>query len=245
MNVIQLHQVSRARGTGRHAVQALVDVDLTVRAGELLLVEGPSGSGKTTLLSVSAGLLAPHRGVVVLAGKRLCELDSAHMRAHRARAVGFVFQRANLLEGLSVRENVLVGAAIAGIERGLAARAADRLLGALGIAQLGARRPSELSGGEEQRAAVARALVHRPAALFADEPTANLWGPTSQKISSVNLPGGRNRAFMVPMRHDVSRFPYMVRPCMRGVSDRARVAACSHSARRDVAFRGGPSASAP
>ncbi|MBK6813153.1 MAG: ABC transporter ATP-binding protein [Sandaracinaceae bacterium] len=174
MSILELHRVSRARGTGEHAVQALSGVDLVVRPGEVVLVEGPSGSGKTTLLTVSAGLLSPDQGDVLLAGERVVTLSASRRRAHRARAVGFVFQHPNLLSTLSARDNVLLGALIAGRERAAALAATDALFEELGIPHLAHRRPHALSGGEEQRVAVARALVHGPALVLADEPTASL-----------------------------------------------------------------------
>jgi putative ABC transport system ATP-binding protein len=171
---LRLSDVTRTRGRGRHAVVALKRVSFAVGPGELVLLEGPSGSGKTTLLSVAAGLLLPDSGRVELAGGTISEMSQAERRAWRSRTVGFVFQRANLLDNLSVRDNVLVAAAVAGVPRSVATVEADRLLAALGIGGLADRTPAHLSGGEEHRAAVARALVHRPAMLLADEPTASL-----------------------------------------------------------------------
>jgi putative ABC transport system ATP-binding protein len=174
MSILELHRVSRARGTGAHAVQALSEVDLVVQRGEVVLVEGPSGSGKTTLLTVAAGLLSPDRGDVVLAGERVAKLSASGKRAHRARAVGFVFQFPNLLSALSVRDNVLLAALVAGRDRRASMAATDALLEELGIAALAHRKPDALSGGEAQRVAVARALVHGPSLVIADEPTASL-----------------------------------------------------------------------
>jgi putative ABC transport system ATP-binding protein len=171
---LALTDVSKTRGEGHHAVQALQRVSLAVHAGELVLLEGPSGSGKTTLLSVAAGLLLPDSGTVELAGGLIHRMSQAERRTWRAHAVGFVFQRANLLDNLTVRDNVIVAAAIAGVPRPVASAEADRLLSALGISNLADRTAAHLSGGEEHRVAVARALVHRPAVLFADEPTGSL-----------------------------------------------------------------------
>lgn len=182
MSAVQLRKVSKVRGAGRHAVQALHAVTLAVEPGELVLLEGPSGAGKTTLLCIAAGLLTPNEGEVDLAGRSLATLSAAERRAHRARNVGFVFQRGNLLDGLSVRENVLVAAEIAGVPGESGEKRTDRLLAVLGVDHLAERRPPELSGGEEHRVAVARALVHRPAVVFADEPTGNLDGASGQAV---------------------------------------------------------------
>jgi ABC-type lipoprotein export system ATPase subunit len=183
MSALILKRVTKTRGSGRHAVQVLRGVDLQVDPGELVILEGPSGAGKTTLLSVAAGLLTADQGEVTLAGQRLSGLPSAARRALRARHVGFVFQRANLLQGLGVLENVVLAAEIAGITRAEGTREGMRLLNALGIDHLAERRPDALSGGEEHRVAVARALVHRPAVVFADEPTGNLDGASGRAVA--------------------------------------------------------------
>ena len=174
MSALVLHRVSRTRGGGARAVRALADVSLAVEPRDVVLLEGPSGSGKTTLLVVAAGLLSADAGEVVLAGRSLAGLGQAARGAWRARHVGFVFQRANLLEGLDVRNNVLLAAALAGIPRSDAEAESDRLLEVLGVARLARRGADQLSGGEEHRVAVARALVHRPAVVLADEPTGSL-----------------------------------------------------------------------
>jgi putative ABC transport system ATP-binding protein len=183
MNVLELIGVCMTRGAGRRAVRVLVDVSLAADPGEFVLVQGPSGSGKTTLLAVAAGLLTPDSGEVLLSGRSLPRVGATQRRRLRARQVGFVFQRSNLLGALSARDNVLTAAALAGMERPEAEREADRLLELLGVAALALRRPAELSGGEEQRVAVARALVHRPAIVFADEPTASLDGASGRTVA--------------------------------------------------------------
>lgn len=174
MNALELLAISKRRGTGPRAVEVLFDVSLVLAPGEVVLLEGPSGSGKTTLLALAAGLLVPDVGEVLVAGRLLDARDAGACRTRRRCEIGFVFQRPSLLPNLTVRENVLLGAALAGHPREASAREADALLLALDMARLAQRRPGELSGGEEQRAAVARALVHRPALVLADEPTGNL-----------------------------------------------------------------------
>lgn len=183
MSTLVLDGVVKTRGTGRQTVQVLRGVSLQLEPGELVILEGPSGAGKTTLLSVSAGLLTADRGEVRLAGRSLTGLSDADRRALRARRVGFVFQRANLLAGLDVLENVVLAAELAGIARPAAEREALRLLQSLGIQHLVERSPDALSGGEEHRVAVARALVHRPAVVFADEPTGNLDGASGRAVA--------------------------------------------------------------
>jgi putative ABC transport system ATP-binding protein len=196
-SALRLDRVSKRRGAGARTVFALRDVSLVIEPGEVVLLEGPSGSGKTTLLTVAAGLLAADEGEVELAGTPLRGLSNAARRAHRARAVGFVFQRANLLEGLNVRENVVLAAALAGMPRDAALQQAEGLLRTLGIAELGERMPNQVSGGEEHRAAVARALVHRPAVVFADEPTGNLDSVAGRAVAESLVSLARSHAVAV------------------------------------------------
>lgn len=183
MSALELQGVSKTRGRGAHAVAALRDVWLSVAPGEVVLLDGPSGSGKTTLLAIAAGLLRADEGDVLLAELRLVGAPAAVVRRHRSRAVGFVFQRASLMPGLSARENVLLMTALAGVPRAEAEREATRLLEEVGLAHRAAHRPAEMSGGEEQRVAVARALVHRPALVLADEPTASLDGASGRLVA--------------------------------------------------------------
>jgi putative ABC transport system ATP-binding protein len=212
MNALELHHVSKTRGSGRRAVEAISDVSLCLRAGELVLVEGPSGSGKTTLLSVAAGLLTADAGEVVLAGRSLKGVSPSGRRAFRSRTVGFVFQRANLLESLTARENLLIAAAVAGLRPEPAGRTADRLLAQLNIGHLAQRRPAELSGGEEHRVALARALVHRPAVLFADEPTGSLDGVSGRAVAEALAEAAASREVAVMVvTHDSRLRKYATR----------------------------------
>ena len=174
MNPLVLRGIVQARGTGRRRVGVLQDVSLEVAPGERILLEGPSGSGKTTLLGVAAGLLTPQAGEALLVGQPLALMSPSQRSRLRARHVGFVFQRANLLEGLTVLDNVVLTARLAGSPGAEARRAAHAVLERLGLGELAHRYPRELSGGEEQRAAVARAVVHRPSVVLADEPTGSL-----------------------------------------------------------------------
>jgi putative ABC transport system ATP-binding protein len=209
MSVLTMVGVSKVRGEGRHAVQALVDASLAVEPGELVLLQGPSGSGKTTLLAVAAGLLTPDRGEVHLSGHRIDLEPQRERRRLRAACLGFVFQRANLLSGLTARENVLLQATLAGLNTDVAQSATDELFAALGITSLGGRRSDALSGGEEQRVAVARALVHRPAMVLADEPTASLDGATGRAVAEllVSLARARGAAVLVAA-HDPRLEPF-------------------------------------
>lgn len=212
MSAVELHHASRRRGTGPHAVQALLDATLVVNPGEVVLIEGPSGAGKTTLLAVAAGLLTPDLGEVILAGRRLTGTSRRWRRGFRARKVGFVFQRANLLAGLTVFENVLLQADIAGLARREGRRETSRILAELGLEQLAGRRADSLSGGEEHRVGVGRALVHRPEVVFADEPTGNLDSASGRAVAEALARHGAEHGLAVLVAsHDPRLHPYATR----------------------------------
>ena len=161
-----------ARSYGREAL--FEGVDLDVAAGEWVAIVGESGSGKSTLLNVIAGIDRPDAGNVSLAGQRLDYADDDALAAYRRAHVGFVFQAFHLLPYLDVEENVALPLALLGEPRHARLERARALLEAVGLAGFGARRPASLSGGEAQRTAIARAVVHSPRLLLADEPTGNL-----------------------------------------------------------------------
>ncbi len=201
---LELEAVSKHRGTGRHAVAALSEVTLQVGPAEVVLLEGPSGSGKTTLLAVAAGLLTPDTGAVRVHGNLLALMSPDERRRWRAAEIGFVFQRSNLVPALSAMENVLLQAALAGIDAAAAAHRANELLDALGIGNLRDRSPAALSAGEEQRVAVARALVHEPTVVLADEPPASRDRAAGREVVSALTALARSRrAAVVIATHDV------------------------------------------
>jgi putative ABC transport system ATP-binding protein len=159
---------------GDGAVQALRGVDLAVSRGEHVAVVGPSGCGKSTLLNVLAGIDPPTRGTVELLGERIYALDERRRSALRLRRVGFVFQRFHLLAVLTAAENVELPMAEAGVPARERRARARELLEYVGLGHRTRHRPPHLSGGEQQRVAVARALGNRPEVIFADEPTGEL-----------------------------------------------------------------------
>src|SRR6184192_3037175 len=179
---IRLESVSRHYLMGESVIRAVNDVSLTVPTGEFLALLGSSGSGKSTLLNLIAGLDRPTSGSVIAEGQDLSKMSSLELARYRRQTVGMVFQSFNLLPRMTLEENVELPLRLAEVDR--SARA-GRVREALEHVRLETRlthRPSELSGGEQQRAAMARALVNRPALLLADEPTGNLDSATGESI---------------------------------------------------------------
>jgi len=172
---------------GAGQVEALRGVDLEVRRGEMLALVGPSGSGKTTLLNCLSGLDRFDAGTVIVDGTDLADMSDRQRTAYRCRNMGFVFQAFNLLPVLTAVENVEIPLLLTGVGGREAHRTALDMLETLGLAHRAKHRPDQLSGGEQQRVAVARALVHRPAVVWADEPTGNLDTEVSQVIVELLL----------------------------------------------------------
>lgn len=171
--VLDVRGVSKSYATNSNSnrVRALVEVDLTVSAGEVLVIRGRSGSGKSTLLTVLGLLAKPDSGHIMIAEQQTADLTELEAAAVRAQSIGFVFQSYNLLAHLDARQNVAI--AVPGTRRE-AERSASLALGQVGLGERAGHLPSQLSGGEQQRVAVARALVNKPRLVLADEPTGNL-----------------------------------------------------------------------
>jgi putative ABC transport system ATP-binding protein len=159
---------------GGTEVEALKGVSIHVPRGDMVAIMGPSGSGKTTLLNCLSGLEQIDAGHILIDGQDLYALSDDDRTEYRARSMGFVFQAFNLLPVLSAAENVEIPLLLLGLRPKKARARALEILGEVGLAERADHRPEELSGGEQQRVAVARALVHRPAVVWADEPTGNL-----------------------------------------------------------------------
>ncbi|HEX2916366.1 MAG TPA: ATP-binding cassette domain-containing protein [Chloroflexia bacterium] len=172
--VLEVAHLSKRYGAGAAEVNAVRDVSLEVRPGEIVLIMGPSGSGKTTLLLMLGALLKSTEGTIKLDGQVLSSLSEKRLPAVRLHRLGFIFQDFNLLSALTALENVAVVAELAGLKRKEARKKAAAALSTLGLGERLNFLPEKLSGGEKQRVAIARALVNEPKVLLADEPTANL-----------------------------------------------------------------------
>jgi putative ABC transport system ATP-binding protein len=180
--VVVMEGVEKVYADGAVPVHALRGVDFAVRRGEFTVIAGPSGSGKTTLLNLAGGLDVPTRGRVLLEGEDLARKGRRELAALRLRRIGFIFQAYNLIPVLSALENVEFTMMLRGVGADERRRRALALMEELGIAGLARKRPTQMSGGEQQRVAVARAVVNDPELVLADEPTANLDSTTAERL---------------------------------------------------------------
>jgi len=198
--VIRLDGVTKTYQTG--APPALADLSLDVATGEVAAVMGPSGSGKSTLLNLIAGLDRPTAGTITVAGRRIDNLSESGLARFRARHVGIIFQFFNLLDDLTVQDNVLLPAQLAGASRRTARARAGDLLERMGIERHRDDYPARLSGGQRQRVAIARALVNSPDLLLADEPTGALDTATGLAIGRLLQELNADGQTLVLVTHD-------------------------------------------
>lgn len=180
--MLRLEDIRKSFDTGRDRLDVLRGVDLTVGEGEIVAIVGPSGVGKSTLLHIMGALDVPTSGKVYVHDTDVFAMSEAERAAFRNRTVGFVFQFHHLLRELTALENVMMPCLVGGMDRDEAASRAEELLAAVRLSDRADHRPGELSGGEEQRAAVARALAARPLVVLADEPSGNLDRASSDEL---------------------------------------------------------------
>jgi putative ABC transport system ATP-binding protein len=178
--IVSTTELRRVYGEGETAVHALRGITTSFPSGQFAAIMGPSGSGKSTLMHLLAGLDRPTAGSVVVEGSEVANLDDKALTRLRRDRLGFVFQAFNLVPVLTAEENILLPLTLAGKKPDR--EWLDKLIAAVGLGDRLDHRPSELSGGQQQRVAVARALIHRPAVVFADEPTGNLDSASSDEV---------------------------------------------------------------
>lgn len=180
--ILETRNISKSFGSDAAKVSAVDHISLKVRVGEILLIMGPSGSGKTTFLSMLGGLLKADEGNVLLDGVDITQLKSSQLPDIRARTIGFIFQSFNLLDALTVEENILFPASLLDEKKETVKQRCDGLIKKLGLQHRRKALPQTLSGGEKQRVAIARALINQPKVILADEPTGNLDSQSGQEV---------------------------------------------------------------
>ena len=202
--VIRLTGLTRSFEQGGVRIDVLRGVDLTIMPGEIVALLGPSGTGKSTLLQAVGLLEGGFGGRIEIAGIDASDLPSAERTRIRREHLGFVYQFHHLLPDFSAEENVMLPQLVRGVERGQATQRARELLGALGLEHRLSHRPSQLSGGEQQRVAVGRALANKPQLVLADEPTGNLDEVTSDKVLGqfLELVRGQGSAALVATHNE-------------------------------------------
>ncbi len=209
---ISMRSVDKSYRDAARTVEVLRGVDLEVDAGERLAIVGPSGSGKSTLLHLLGGLDRPDAGEIVVGGHALAALSASELAAFRNRTIGFVFQFQQLLADFTALENVMIPGRIAGLPAGDLAARARRLLAQVGMGERETHFPSQLSGGEQQRVALCRALLLDPPLLLADEPTGSLDPESGAAVVELleTLQSGRGMTAIV-----VTHNPVLARRCDR------------------------------
>lgn len=181
-NLLSTKGLTREYRVGQSVIAALSAVDITLQRGEFVAIMGPSGCGKSTLLNLIGGLDQPTAGQVLLDGHDLAHFNEEQLAALRRNKMGFIFQRHDLFPVLTARENVEFPLLLADVAPADRRARAEELLALVGLAAKGEHLPEELSGGEQQRVGIARALANRPALLLADEPTGNLDSATAEEV---------------------------------------------------------------
>lgn len=210
--VLRLRGVSKTYRRGDEQVKVLSDLDFALDAGEFVVVTGPSGAGKSTFLHIAGGLDAPDTGSVEVTGQDVWSMRSGARAAFRRRNLGFVFQFFNLVPMLTAVENVSLPLVLDGMRARVADARAEEVLARVGLGDRVQHRPAELSGGQMQRVAVARALVARPSLVLADEPTGNLDSHSSTEVSDLLLSlSDEDGAAVVMVTHDQTAANYGTR----------------------------------
>jgi putative ABC transport system ATP-binding protein len=214
LKAIVTRNLRKVYKTGEIEVEALAGVDLDVDEGDFVLVSGPSGSGKTTLLNVLGALDRPTSGQVTVLGRDVSDLSDDELSDLRLRTIGFVFQSYNLIPTLTAYENIEFPMVLSGKTENERREKVEDLLGLVGLENRGRNKPDQLSGGEQQRIAVARALANDPKIILADEPTGNLDTRSSTKVFSL-LREVNEELFVTIIT--VSHDPKFLQHCRRGV----------------------------
>ncbi|MBO1625029.1 ABC transporter ATP-binding protein [Bacillus arachidis] len=202
-SLLKLDQVSKVYGDGDTEVTALHPITLDVKEGEFIGIVGPSGSGKSTLLSIAGALLSPSKGNIYVSGQNITSLSEKEMTDIRLRKIGFIFQFANLVPFLTVKEQLLYIAKLKGEDKKEAGKLAEQLLNTFGLSHRMNHYPNQLSGGEKQRVAIARAFMNNPDLILADEPTASLDSKRAREVvERMKVEVKKNKKAAIMITHD-------------------------------------------
>lgn len=207
--LLTIHNLEKTYYTKTAGYPVLRKINMTVSKGEFVAVMGPSGSGKTTLLNIISGFLSADSGEIKLKDKDLLNADKDEMADIRQTSLGFIFQDFMLIEGLSVKENVYLPQIIAGKENSLMENTTESLMEKFGINNIGDKYPSEISGGQKQRAAISRALSNNPLLILADEPTGALNSASGKQVLDILTELNEEGKSIVMVTHDI-------KACARG-----------------------------
>lgn len=202
--MLEFRNICKRYKIGSSTLTVLDNFNETIKQGELIALVGPSGAGKSTLLHIAGGLDAPSEGEVLFKGRSLYSLKEAELNKYRGSHVGFVFQSHYLLDDFTALENIMLPKLILGGDRKKTGKEAELLLERVGLSDRAGHFPSELSGGEQQRIAVARALINSPVMLFADEPTGNLDKTNSDAVMDILSSLSFQGVCVVVVTHDES-----------------------------------------
>ena len=202
MKILQLSNVSKTYGTDSHSVTVLKKVNLEIKKGDFTALMGPSGSGKSTLMHIAGCLDVPTSGKVIFENKDVSKLSEAELAQIRNKKIGFVFQSFNLIPRTTALDNVQLPLIYAGVDTEKRKKRAQEVLEQLGLKERITHFPNQLSGGEQQRTAIARALVNKPSIILADEPTGNVDSKTGKEIIEIFKKLNKDGNTVVLVTHD-------------------------------------------
>ena len=207
--IIQIEKLNKSFGKGEAHVQILHDIDLEINAGEFVVFFGPSGCGKSTLLNCIAGLEVPDSGKVVIRGEDLSKLSRPQLAKFRNKKIGIVFQQFNVIKSFNVLENIALPQTFSGISKKRRLNRAAHLLKMFDLEKLSKRIPTEISGGQQQRIAIARALVNNPWIIIADEPTGNLDSKSAEEVMNLlDSLNKKSRRTVIMVTHNNEHLKY-------------------------------------
>ena len=207
-NILEISSLNQKFSSGDNEIIVLDEVSLNIKQGEIVALVGQSGSGKTTLLQIAGLLSSPCSGSIKLLGQECSKMSDKQKTTARSQSIGFIYQFHHLLPELSALENVSMPQLIAGVSKSKADDKSNQMLSEMGLADRKHHRPSELSGGEQQRVAIARSLANSPALLLADEPTGNLDKTNSDKIFSIlydSIKNYNSSAIIATHNHELAK----------------------------------------